>query len=694
MSTVKDLYELSPMQQGMLFHSLYAPETGVYFEQRHCLLEGPLDSQAFRQAWQQVCDRYDILRSEFHWEETDKPLQVVYDTLALPWHEEDWREFAPTQQDEKLEAFLIAERLQGFQLDRGPLMRCALLRLGDSQYRFIWNYHHLLMDGWCNGVLIKEVLTIYQANRQGQRCALRPVKPYRDYIVWLQQQNKESAEAYWRDALKGFESPTPLGIDRLQKDHLEIEGSTGHEGAIHQEENYFLSTALSKDLQTFASQSRLTLNTLLQGAWAIVLGRYSGLEDVLFGITVSGRPPALAGVSSMVGLFINTVPLRSQLSPTEPLLPWLQDLQQTQRDRETYSYSLLADLQTWSDVPSGTPLFESLLVFENYPISIEAATSSLDTGLSLRDGQGYEQTNYPLTLVVIPGESIQLSCRYDTQRISEAIATRLLGHLEVVLRSFIESPEQPLGHIPVLTAAEQRQLNEMAQGEVVRIPADCVHQQFEKQAAKTSDSTAMTFSAGLDANVQATLSYQQLNQRANKIAHALKGQGVTPGSRVGLCLERSVDMVASLLAILKLAATYVPLDPSHPAQRSNYIVENAQIEHLVTTRTLAEQSTLKTTASLFCLDEQKALIQQQSGENLPLTVAPTDTAYILYTSGSTGQPKGVPVRHCSLTNFLASMAQTSEITANDTLLAVTTLGFDIAALEIFLPLVTGAHLVV
>ncbi|MEM9087124.1 MAG: amino acid adenylation domain-containing protein [Cyanobacteria bacterium P01_F01_bin.53] len=688
MSTVQDLYELSPMQQGMLFHSLYAPETGVYFEQRHCLLEGSLDSQAFRQAWQQVCDRYDTLRSEFHWEETDKPLQVVYETLELPWIEEDWTEFSPTQQNEKLEAFLIAERLQGFQLDRGPLMRCGLLRLGDSQYRFVWNYHHLLMDGWCNGVLIKEVLTIYQAKLQGQRCALLPVKPYREYIVWLQKQNKESAEAYWRDVLKGFESPTPLGIDRVQTDNSNIE-----EFDIHQEEKYFLSRALSKDLQTFASQSRLTLNTLLQGAWAIVLGRYSGLEDVLFGVTVSGRPPALAGVSAMVGLFINTVPLRAQLSPTDPLLPWLQELQQAQRDRETYSYSLLADVQSWSDIPSGAPLFESLLVFENYPISIEAATSSLETGISLRDGQGYEQTNYPLTLVVIPGESIQLSLRYDAQRISETLSARLLGHLEVALRSFVEAPEQTLGNIPVLTAAEQLQLDEMGQGQVIEVPPDCVHQQFEKKATETPNSIAISFSAGLELDTLSTLSYQQLNQQSNKIAQSLKRQGVIAGNRVGLCLDRSVDMVASLLAILKLGATYVPIDPSHPAQRSNYIVENAQIEHLITTNTIAEQSTLKTTALLFCLDEQRDLIAQQSGENLPPVATSNDTAYILYTSGSTGQPKGVPIRHYSLTNFLTSMAELSAITADDTLLAVTTLGFDIAALEIFLPLITGAHLV-
>ncbi|MGB3298056.1 MAG: condensation domain-containing protein, partial [Phormidesmis sp.] len=692
--TIQDLYELSPMQQGMLFHSLYAPETSVYFEQRHCLLSGMLEPQAFQQAWQQVCDRYDVLRSEFHWEETDQPLQVVYQKVELPWTMGDWRGLSAIQQSEKLEAFLIADRLQGFQPDCGPLMRCALFQLADRQYRFVWSYHHLLMDGWCNGVLIKDVLAIYRAVCQGMSCLLPPVKPYRDYILWLQQQDKAAAERYWRDVLQGFDSPTSLGIDR------ESWAIADTETAENSEHQIFLSSAFSEELQTFAKQSRLTLNTLLQGAWAIALSRYSGLQDVLFGITVSGRPPELTGVGSMVGLFINTVPLRVELPESAEVLPWLQQLQQAQRDRETYSYSLLTDVQSWSDVPSGVPLFESLLIFENYPISIEAATQGLsqDSGLSLSDGQGYEQTNYPLVLVVIPGREIQLSLRYDAQRISKPAAARLLGHLEVILRSFVENPKQQLSQVPLLTQSEHHQLNEFSQGEVVEIPRVYVHQQFESRALETPEAIAVTFSVGScstkhnSARLNDQISYQQLNQRANQIAHCLTAQGVKKGTRVGLCLPRSVDLVACLIAILKAGGTYIPLDPSHPTDRLRYIISDAQIELLVTTTHSTEKLSNKVSTT-FCLDEKSSLVSSQSVENLSPTASADDTAYLLYTSGSTGKPKGVPIRHFSLTNFLASMAQLSSIKASDTLLAVTTLGFDIAALEIFLPLVTGAHLV-
>ncbi len=681
MAQVLDIYELSPTQQGMLFHTLFAPDTGIYFEQRHCLLHGTLDCDAFMQAWQQVVDRYDVLRTDFHWQEADQPLQVVYDTVALPWIVEDWQALTLAQQTAKLEALLAQDRAQGFQLDQAPLMRCALLQLAPDRYRFIWSYHHLLMDGWCNGVLVKDVLAIYRSIREDSALQLLPPKHYRDYIVWLQQQDQTQAENYWRHILSGFEAPTPLGIDRAAP--LQGNSSFG-------EQQSQLTATLSADLQAFAQRSRLTLNTLFQGVWAIVLSRYSGQSDVLFGITVSGRPPTLAGIESMVGLFINTVPLRSYVPSDASILQWLQELQQDQRDREAYSYSALTDLQSWSDIPSGSPLFESLLVFENYPVSIEAVTQNLDSGFKLQEGQGYEQTNYPLTLVVIPGDEIQLSLRYDTHRVADADAQRLLGHIEQVLRHLVRDPLQSLSQLPLLTKQEQQQLEQLAQGKVVSIPANTIHQQFETQVRQTPDTIALTFSETASAEKTVSLSYQQLNHRANQLAHYLLEQGI--GQRIGLCLHRSVDMVVGLLGILKAGCSYVPLDPNYPVNRLQYIVANAELDALITTTDVTFE--IGTAALVIALDQLASSIHQCPGHNPLLQTGLDDIAYILYTSGSTGQPKGVPILHRCLSNFLSAMAETLGITADDRLLAITTLAFDIAALEIFLPLVTGAQVVV
>ena len=695
MATVLDLYELSPTQQGMLFHTLYAPESGMYIEQRHCLLQGQLHRDAFQQAWQQVVNRYDVLRTDFHWRETDQPLQVVYDTVALPWTEADWQAYNPSQQAAKLETFLAQDLAQGFQLDQAPLMRCALFRLASDQYRFVWSYHHLLMDGWCNGVLIKDMLAIYQAHSQGLPLQLLPTRPYRDYIVWLQQQDRTQAADYWRLVLTGFEAPTPLGIERT--------GTGRGEGTepLQGEQQARLSAALSTDLQAFAQGSRLTLNTLFQGAWAMILSRYSGQSDVLFGITIAGRPPMLTGVEAMVGLFINTVPLRSQVSGDALLLPWLQLLQAEQRQRETYGYSALTDLQAWSQVPRGMPLFESLLVFENYPLSIAAVTQNLDIDLSLQDGQGHEQTHYPLTLVVIPAAEIHISVRYDPSRISAAAVQRLLGHFETLLRQFVESPQRPLEQFGLLTAAEQQYLQRLAPGEVVDLAPDCVHQRFEAQVEQAPDAIAVTFTphAALTPEVS-TLSYQQLNQRANQLAQALQRQGIAPGMRVGLCLHRSLHMIVGLLAILKAGGTYIPLDPDYPAERLQYIVNDSQMEALLTTTDLETALALNAAVLTLCLDQLDPIdppIDGVSGPSPPHPaplIQPDDLAYIIYTSGSTGQPKGVPIRHRSLMNILTAMAAAPGLTADDTLLAVTTLAFDIAALEIFLPLITGAQVVI
>ncbi|WP_420831014.1 amino acid adenylation domain-containing protein [Nodularia sphaerocarpa] len=645
------------MQAGMLFHTLYAPNSGVYFEQRSCLIRGNLNLAAFRQAWQRVVERHSVLRTAFHYSELEKPLQVVYDSVDLPWQELDWCGLEDTEQEVKLTEFLESDCNCGFDLQQPPLMRCAVIRLEANKYQFIWSHHHLLMDGWCNGILLTEVFTLYKAFCQEQDLTLPPPTPYSNYILWLQQQNPEQAESYWRKHLQNFTAPTVLG---MRSENVETLYATSLQGIGYEA------------MQNFVRQHRLTLNTLVQGAWALLLSRYSGENDVLFGTTVSGRPPELPQVEKIVGLFINTLPVRVDVDGEMQIIPWLQQLQAQQVEREQYSYSSLVDIQGWSSVPRGISLFESLLVFENYPVSIESVIKSFDQTLQIEDTQGVEKTNYPLTLTVIPGQELLFKVSYDVSYFDAATILRFLEHLETLLVSMVNNPEQRLSQISILTPQEKQLILEEWNQTTQVYPNQCIHQLFEAQVERTPDEIALVFG-------EESFTYRELNHKANQLAHYLQGLGVKRETPVGICLERSPEMIISMLGVLKAGGFYVPLDPAYPQARLRYILDDAKVGVMLTQRRRGA--------------EEEGRIALQSIENPISDVTAESLAYVIYTSGSTGKPKGVMVEQRSLTNLIKALQQQLGICSTDHWLAITTIAFDIAALELFLPLIVGARII-
>jgi amino acid adenylation domain-containing protein/non-ribosomal peptide synthase protein (TIGR01720 family) len=444
---IEDIYPLSPMQRGMLFESLYAPEKGAYFVQISCALEGELDADAFARAWQQVCERHAILRTSFAWEELDEPLQVVRRHVELPFHREDWRGLPPAEQQERLAALLLADRARGFKLSQAPLMRVTLIRLGDDSYYVIWSNHHLILDGWCRPLVVNEVLTGYEAFLQGEHARLEPTGQFRDYIAWLQAQDLSEAEAFWRQEMRGFTSPTTLNTGRAQG-----------EGNGYVEEALSISAETTAALQELARQHQLTLHTLVQGAWALLLSRHSGSRDVVFGATVSGRPAELVGGDSIIGLFINTLPVRVRLSPTDSLLPWLKNLQEHQAEMRQYEYAPLAQIHGWSDVPRRLPLFENIFVFNNHP-----ATSSLKEqgrSLELRNFHSVNWSNvyasYPLILVISPGRQLTIRMIYDSARFDAERITDMLAHFENVLEEMTTNTTRQLIDIALIKDEEMR----------------------------------------------------------------------------------------------------------------------------------------------------------------------------------------------------------------------------------------------
>jgi condensation domain-containing protein len=445
---IEDTYPLSPMQEGMLFHSLYAPESGVYITQVACTLVN-LNVLALEQAWQEVIDRHPILRTAFAWENLKKPLQVVGRRVGALWERQDWRGLSETEQEERFRAYLKADRGRGFKLSSAPLMRLALFQLSKDTYKFVWSHHHILLDGWSVHLLINEVASFYACLCQGRNILLNPSRPYRDYIAWLQRQDQAAAESFWRESFKGFTAPTPLGVDREIGNAPDLEERYG-------DERIGLSARTTTAIQNLARSQKLTLNTVAQGVWAILLSRYSGEEDVVFGNVVSGRPADLTGVESMIGLFINTLPARVDVSPEASLLPWLKKLQEQQVEMRRYEYSPLVQVQGLTDAPRSLPMFESLFTFENYPV--DHTVPERDINLEARDYRVIERNNYPLAFVVGQGSELTLRIIYDRRRFDAATINRMLGHLQTLLEGVITHQEQPISDLPMVTATEQRRL--------------------------------------------------------------------------------------------------------------------------------------------------------------------------------------------------------------------------------------------
>jgi amino acid adenylation domain-containing protein len=673
---IEAIYPLSPMQQGILFHTLYASEPGVYCAQWTCTLHGHLDVSAFKRAWQRVVDRHPVLRTAFYWEAQNEPFQIVYRHVELPWRWRDWQRLSAPEQERQLEAFLREDLARGFELAKAPLIRLTLLQLAEGTYQCVWSLHHLLLDAWSLPLLLQEVFQLYDALCAGRELHLNVSRPYGDYIAWLQQQDLSHAEAFWRKALKGFIAPTVLDVGPAHG------SASGHQDGYDQQQR-LLSAAATAALHEFAQQHHLSVNTLVQGAWALLLNRYSGQEDVVFGATVAGRPAELAGIESMIGLFINTLPVRVQVSPDTLLIPWLQELQRQQAEARQYDYSPLVQVHGWSDVPRGLPLFDSLLVFENYPT--RTALQERSGSLKLRHVRFTSSTHYPLTVVAVPGSELSLRIKYHCDRFDTAAITRMLGHLQTLLEGMVADPARRLTDLPMLTAAERHQLLAAWNHTSTGYPRDtCLHQAFEAQVARTPDAVAVVFK-------DQALTYQELNSRANQVAHHLQALGVGPEVRVGIYVERSLETVVGLLGILKAGGAYVPLDPAYPPERLTFIVRDAQVAVLLTQQRLIAGLTEPQT-QVVCLDTDWKLIAQESGTNPVNDVAPDNLVYVIYTSGSTGVPKGVAVEHRQLCNYLHGILKCLALPNAASFATVSSLAADFGNTMVFAALCTGGCL--
>ncbi|XVQ85648.1 amino acid adenylation domain-containing protein [Microbispora siamensis] len=668
-SALEDVLPLSPLQEGLLFHSLYDEgAVDVYNTQLVLRLSGEVDAALLRACAHAVLRRHGNLRAGFRLRKNGQAMQVIPVDAAPRWTELSLAE-------EDLQAFLDTDRATRFDLTRPPLIRFALVRLGPAEHRLVITNHHILLDGWSAPLLVRELLAVYEQG--GSTAGLPRVTPYRDYLAWLAGQDQAAAEEAWRRALDGVDEPT-----------LVAPAAGAHSPALPERVFTSSSAELAARLAGTASAHGLTLNTLVQGAWAIVVGQLTGRRDVVFGATVSGRPAELAGVEGMIGLFINTLPVRVRLDPEPPMLDILAGLQDRQSELMAHQHLGLAHIRRQAGAGD---LFDTLLVFENYPFDDDHESGSAGLRVAGMDGGG--ATHYPLSLITgMAGDRLvaRLDFRPDLfgRADAEAIAARFLR----VLDQLAADPGTPAGRVDVLLPAERRRVVTEWNDTDAALPAAALPGLLDAQAARTPGNVALTFEG-------VTLSYAELHERANRLANLLISMGAGPERTVALALPRSAELVTAVVAVLKTGAAYLPVDPSYPADRVAFMLRDARPACVLTLSGVdlppgaaAETLALDDPDVRTLLAAQPPTAPGDDGRTAPPRLG--DAAYVMYTSGSTGRPKGVVITHEAVVNRLDGMQRAYGLAADDRVLQKTASSFDVSVWEFLWPLLHGASVVV
>ena len=666
-----EVWPLPPLQEGLLFHALYdADAPDVYTVQHFFDLAGPVDPARLRAAGQGLLERHVNLRAGFRVLGSGLAVQVIPAQVVLPWREVDLSGEADPLA--AVEALARQDRERRFDLGAPPLLRFVLARLGSGRWRLVVTGHHLLTDGWSMPVLGRELLALYWAGGDGG--ALPRVTPYRQYLAWLAGQDTEKAAAVWARALAGLEEPTLLapGTDRAQltvRPEVLVRGLAG---------------GLSAALVEQARGRSVTVNTVLQVAWGLVAGGLTGRDDVVFGAVVAGRPPELPGVETMLGLFINTVPVRVQLEPqltAEQLWARVQDQQSALL---AYHYLGLAQIQRAAGPGA---IFDSLVVYENYPRD-PAGLAGVVPGqdpVRVTGAGGHSAAHYPLTLTVLPGARLRLRLTYRADVFSAEAAGLIAERLVRVLEQVSADPGVRVHQVSLLSDAERQELaarNETA----VPVPDGTVAGLFAVQARRVPDAVAVV-------DGDAVVSYRFLAGAAARLGSRLAQVGVGPESVVAVMVPRSVRMVTALLGVLWAGAAYLPVDPGYPPRRIGFMLTDAQAVAVVCTRQAAAGLPAQELGGppRVVLDDPAAAAGGGGG---PVGVRPGGAVYVMFTSGSTGVPKGVVVTHGGVVNRVGCMGDEYVLGAGDRVVQKTPLGFDPSVLELWWPLLAGAVVVV
>ncbi|UCJ04803.1 amino acid adenylation domain-containing protein [Chitinophaga pendula] len=668
--SLTSMYRLSGLQQGMLFHGLYGNRGGAYIEQVSCDLSG-LDQELLSKSWSVVLQRHSILRSGFYYDVFNIPVQCVYQTANLPLTIHDFRSMDVVSQGLAVSAFERADQEQGFDFKAVPLMRVNLLRLSDTRYRMIWTAHHILFDGWSMQILMEAFLECYEQLAAGQQPDITVEDRFEDYIRYIEKKDKQQEADHWKRYLSGVSSGSLLPFVRPGIERTKGAGSYGKKRLV-------LDAAFTALLAKYARQHHITINTVMQGVWSYLLHYYTGQKDIVFGVTVSGRPEDMEGVEKRVGMYINALPLHAVYDPEQHITAWLQDIQTGQISAREYQYSALNDIQNWTGL--GGDLFDSLLIFENYPLSEVVANRQWQ--LEVANVQVQEQTNYPLSIIIMSAAETVISFSYNASILDDIYVDAIAGHFEYLLRQLPDNPGAKLKDLVLLTPVEWEYLQGF-NATTVPYPSDkTILDLFAEQVSKMPDASALIFEG-------VAMSYNELDIRSNQLAHYLRKQGVREEQLVPVCIERRLELVIGILGILKAGAAYVPVDPTYPRDRLVYMLEDTGANLVLCSSDSRSAIPSISGITMIALDERTEIFRQEPEHDVTNELQSSNLAYVIYTSGSTGKPKGVMIEHHNLVNFSGGMCKALPLTSGDHLLAITSVSFDISILEILWTICNG-----
>ena len=669
---------LSSGQKRILFLDQFEPGTPTYNISSAIRFRGVLDIQALEACLNEIVKRHEPLRTRFSIE-SGQPVQEIApaEDISISLGLTELDRIPETVRESEMERLLLEEAQRPFDLKQDLKLRAALIRLNLEDHMLILTMHHISSDGWSLGILLREVATLYEAFATGKPSPLADLEiQYVDYVNWHQQwfqgEVAEKQLSYWKKQLE--HAPTLLEIP-ADRPRPALQSYHGDRYSLR------LPMDLTASLKSLTRQEGATLFMTLLAAFQTLFFRYTNQDDILIGSPIAGRNrPEITG---LIGLFINTIVIRGDLSND----PTFRELLRRVRQAALKAYEhpdvpfekLVEELQPIRSL-SYTPLFQNMLVLQNTPFDMQNLVQ-----MSFRE-VSTATSKFDLYLSMIEtGDQLIGEVEYSTAIFNRETIARMMGHFETLLREIVNQPDKHLSEINILTVEEHEQLLRTWNQTQMDFESVCIQQLFEAQAAQSPDATAVTFEGK-------SLTYQQLNELANQLAHYLQTLGIKPDTLVGVYMERSLDMVVGLLGILKAGGAYVPLDPAFPSDRVEFMLSDSNAAILLTQERLADELSVSQSMKLVCIDQDWPMLARQHTENPEPQTRPEHLAYVIYTSGSTGKPKGVQIQHQSVVNFLTSMRQQPGLTDQDILLSVTTLSFDIAGLEIFLPLTTGARL--